>query len=278
MPHVTSNPSLTALTEWWEGMGVDVDHALLDKIAASLQAPTHTSTAAATAPTSAPHSTTDAPAPKRRQKSFKQDDWVIQAREIANGCSTIEEVKAAIESFEGCDLKALSQKTVVYDGTLGAPIMIIGEGPGGQEDIKGVPFAGKAGELLDKMLTAINASRETNTFITNVNFWRPPGNRNPEQEELDVCRPFVDRLVELNQPKIIIATGGVAAKALLHTKTGIMRLRGSEHTFETPGGASVPMIPTLHPAYLLRRPQDKSRAWRDLLLVEQRLQEAGIAL
>ena len=128
------------------------------------------------------------------------------------------------------------------------------------------------------MLAAINASRETNTFITNVNFWRPPGNRNPEQEELDVCRPFVDRLVELNQPKIIIATGGVAAKTLLQTKTGIMRLRGSEHTFETPGGASIPMIPTLHPAYLLRRPQDKSRAWRDLLLVEQRLQEAGIAL
>lgn len=278
MPHVTSHPSLTALTEWWEGMGVDVDHVLLDNITAGLQAPTHTPATATTAPTTAPQSTTVALAPKRRQKSFKQDDWVINAREIANDCNTVEEIKVAIESFEGCELKALCQKTVVYDGTIGAPIMIIGEGPGGQEDIKGLPFAGKAGELLDKMLAAINASRETNTFITNVNFWRPPGNRNPEQEELDVCRPFVDRLVELNQPKIIIATGGVAAKALLHTKTGIMRLRGSEHTFETPRGASIPMIPTLHPAYLLRRPQDKSRAWRDLMLVEQRLKGLGVDL
>lgn len=278
MPHVTSHPNLTALTEWWEGMGVDVDHALLDSMIAGLQVPAQSPASTTPSSANAPQSTTDAPAPKRWQKSFKQDDWVAKAREMANGCSTVEEVKAAIESFDGCELKTLCQKTVVYDGTIGAPVMIIGEGPGGQEDIKGLPFVGKAGQLLDKMLAAINASRETNTFITNVNFWRPPGNRNPEQDELDVCRPFVDRLVELNQPKIIIATGGVAAKALLNTKTGIMRLRGSEHTFETPGGASVPMIPTLHPAYLLRRPQDKSRAWRDLMLVEQRLKETGNAL
>ena len=117
--------------------------------------------------------------------------------------------------------------------------------------------------------------RETNAFITNVNYWRPPGNRNPDQEELDVCRPFVDRMIELTKPKLIVAAGGVPAKALLDTQDGIMRLRGSEHVFTTAGGYSVPLIPLLHPAYLLRRPQEKSRAWRDLQLVEQRLGELG---
>jgi DNA polymerase len=134
---------------------------------------------------------------------------------------------------------------------------------------------GKAGQLLDRMLAAIERRRETNAFITNVNYWRPPGNRNPDQEELDVCRPFVDRMMELTKPKLIVAAGGVPAKALLDTQDGIMRLRGSEHMFTTAGGYSVPLIPLLHPAYLLRRPQEKSRAWRDLLLVEKRLGELG---
>jgi uracil-DNA glycosylase len=106
-----------------------------------------------------------------------------------------------------------------------------------------------------------------------VNYWRPPGNRSPDAEELDVCRPFVDRMVELGKPKLIIAAGGVSAKALLDGCDGIMKIRGTEHVFTTPGGATVPLIPILHPTYLLRRPQDKSRAWRDLLLVEQRLSE-----
>ena len=180
-----------------------------------------------------------------------------------------------IESFEGSPLKAAAHSTVVCDGTEGASLMVIGEGPGAEEDRRGLPFVGKAGQLLDRMLAAIERTRETNAFITNVNYWRPPGNRNPDQEELDVCRPFVDRMIELNQPKLIVAAGGVPAKALLDTQDGIMRLRGSEHVFTTAGGYSVPLIPLLHPAYLLRRPQEKSRAWRDLQLVEQRLGELG---
>ena len=158
----------------------------------------------------------------------------------------------------------------MFDGIFGADLMVIGEGPGAEEDRRGLPFVGKAGQLLDKMLAAIHRSRADNAMITNVNYWRPPGNRNPEAEELAVCRPFVDRMVELAQPKLIIAAGGVPTKSLLRSSDGIMRLRGTEHVFSTPGGASVPLIPILHPAYLLRRPQDKSRAWRDLLLVEQR--------
>ena len=153
--------------------------------------------------------------------------------------------------------------------------MVIGEGPGAEEDRRGLPFVGKAGQLLDRMLAAINRTRTENAFITNVNYWRPPGNRNPEEDELAICRPFVDRMVELAKPKLILAAGGVPAKALLNTSNGIMRLRGTEHVFKTPGGFSAPLIPILHPAYLLRRPQDKSRAWRDLLLAEKRLEELG---
>ena len=164
---------------------------------------------------------------------------------------------------------------VFGEGAPDADLMIVGEAPGEDEDLSGRPFVGRAGQLLDKMLAAIGRSRSGNALITNVNYWRPAGNRNPDAEELDVCRPFVDRMVELGKPKLIIATGGVPAKALLGSEDGIMKLRGTEYTFTTPGGASIPLIPILHPAYLLRRPQDKSRAWRDLLLIEKRLTELG---
>ncbi|MEM8615776.1 MAG: uracil-DNA glycosylase, partial [Pseudomonadota bacterium] len=196
----------------------------------------------------------------------------------ANAATDLPSLKAVIENFEGCPLKKLCEKTVVYDGTVGAPVMVLGEGPGGNEDRIGLPFVGKAGQLLDKMLAAIKLDRKTNTFISNVNYWRPPGNRNPDKDELAVCRPFVDRMIDLAQPKIIIAAGGVAAKSLLNSKTGIMRLRGNEQAFSTPSLLQVPLIPMFHPAYLLRRPEDKSRAWRDLLLVQSRLKEMGVEI
>lgn len=271
MPHATSNSALDALTEWWEDMGVDVDHALLDSLQRAEAVP---STREATGK----KTSAGKPAPRKLKTARGHEEWLAEAERAAAACTSIDDVKTALEAFDGCPLKEACRNTVVYDGTIGAPLMVIGEGPGGQEDIKGLPFVGKAGQLLDKMLAAINASRTENTFITNVNFWRPPGNRNPEPEELAVCRPFVNRLIELGEPKLIIATGGVAAKSLLETKTGIMRLRGSEHEFTLPNRPAIPLIPTLHPAYLLRRPQDKSRAWRDLLLIEQRLNELGVTL
>jgi len=276
MPQNASAAALKALTEWWEEMGVPVDQA---EISAVISANT------ATAPVSSPaengaKQTSEPPVrssrKSRRNQSKSLEDWVAEAESLAAGADSLEALKSAIESFEGCPLKQLCEKTVVYDGTLAAPVMVLGEGPGGQEDRLGLPFVGKAGQLLDKMLAAIQLDRKSNTFISNVNYWRPPGNRNPEADELAVCRPFVNRLVDLAQPKIIIATGGVAAKTLLDTKTGIMRLRGSERPFETPAGTQVPLIPMFHPAYLLRRPQDKSRAWRDLLLVQARLAEMGV--
>ena len=161
----------------------------------------------------------------------------------------------------------------VQGNVVGAHRVLIGEGPGGDEDRVGKPFVGKAGQLLDKMLAAIGRSRTENALITNVNYWRPPGNRNPELDELAVCRPFVDRMIEIARPKLIVAAGGVPAVSLLNSRDGIMKLRGNEYGYATPGGYTVPLIPMLHPAYLLRRPQDKSRAWRDMLLIEKRLGE-----
>ncbi|MEO1304745.1 MAG: uracil-DNA glycosylase, partial [Pseudomonadota bacterium] len=277
-----SAAALKALTEWWEEMGVEVDQAEISAMMRGeqpLSIPTKAGVSSKQAPiqaTSDPSTRGDGRSSNRRQKSKSLEDWIAEAEYRAASADSLESLKTAIESFDGCPLKQLCEKTVVYDGTLTAPVMVLGEGPGGQEDRIGRPFVGKAGQLLDKMLAAIGLDRQTNTFISNVNFWRPPGNRNPEPDDLAMCRPFVNRMVDLAKPKIIIATGGVAAKSLLDTKTGIMRLRGSERPFETPAGTTVPMIPMFHPAYLLRRPQDKSRAWRDLLLVQARLNEMAV--
>ncbi|MEL7039933.1 MAG: uracil-DNA glycosylase [Pseudomonadota bacterium] len=278
-----SAAALKALSDWWEDMGVEVDQA---EIAAVMKTGENSLIPAKAG--ISPHQAPPQNAPDSRirgnerpsarsQKSKSLQDWIAEAEHLAASADSLEALKAAIEGFEGCILKQLCEKTVVYDGTPGAPVMVLGEGPGGQEDQIGLPFVGKAGQLLDKMLAAITLDRKTNAFISNVNYWRPPGNRNPEADELAVCRPFVDRMIDLAQPKLIIATGGVAAKSLLDTKTGIMRLRGSERPFETPAGTRVPLVPMFHPAYLLRRPQDKSRAWRDLLLVQARLHEMGVA-
>jgi len=282
MPQNASAAALKALTEWWEDMGVAVDQAEIDAVTRAQRADPAGDAAARPAPSGeAPSNGSDQAQGKRksrRSQAKSLDDWIAEAESLAAGADSLESLKAAIESFDGCPLKQLCEKTVVYDGTLNAPVMVLGEGPGGQEDRIGLPFVGKAGQLLDKMLAAIDLDRKRNAFISNVNYWRPPGNRNPEADELAVCRPFVNRMVDLAQPKIIIATGGVAAKTLLDTKTGIMRLRGSERPFETPAGTVVPLVPMFHPAYLLRRPQDKSRAWRDLLLVQARLNEMGVSL
>jgi DNA polymerase len=282
MPQNASAAALKALTDWWEDMGVAVDQAEMDAAmqaqqAADKGASERRPSVTETRPDSVPGA--DQTRRNSRRKATKTAlDWINEAESLAASADSLDALKAAIEQFEGCPLKQLCEKTVVYDGTLGAPVMVLGEGPGGQEDRIGLPFVGKAGQLLDKMLAAIGLDRKTNTFISNVNYWRPPGNRNPEADELAVCRPFVNRMVDLAQPKIIIATGGVAAKTLLDTKTGIMRLRGSERPFETPAGTQVPLVPMFHPAYLLRRPQDKSRAWRDLLLVQARLNEMGVSI
>lgn len=247
-------------------MGVSVDEALVSALMEAAPAPTGTSAAASPA-------AGEEAAPIRRRSGRTVEDRVSEARKLAAGCTDMDALAAAISDFQGSPLRAGCENTVVYDGVAGASLMVIGEGPGAEEDRQAKPFVGKAGQLLDKMLAAIGRSRAENALISNVNYWRPPGNRNPEADELAVCRPFVDRMIEINRPKLIVAAGGVPAVSLLQSRDGIMKLRGNEYRYTTPGGYSAPLIPMLHPAYLLRRPQDKSRAWRDLLLIEQRLGE-----
>ncbi len=259
MSFATENDDLKALTEWWEAMGVAVD-------ADALKPPPPKAAEYQAAPASRE--------PKARApRTGDAAAWVARAGAAAASVNTLADLKASIEAFDGSPLKQGTENTVVFDGVPGAALMVIGEGPGAEEDRTGLPFVGRAGQLLDRMLAAIGRKRSENAFITNVNYWRPPGNRNPEADELAICRPFVDRMIEIGQPKLIIAAGGVPAVSLLDSKDGIMKLRGREFTYRTPGGYTCPLIPILHPAYLVRRPQDKSRAWRDLLVIEKRLGE-----
>ena len=196
------------------------------------------------------------------------------AAAIARDCDDLNALIAAIGAFEGCPLKAAARTTVVYDGVLGADLMVVGEAPGRDEDRQGLPFVGRAGKLLDAMLAAIGRSRARDVLISNVIFWRPPANRTPSPEERAICLPFAERLIELARPKCLLLTGGVAAQSLLRNPTGIMRLRGVWRDYETPGGATIPALPSLHPAYLLRQSAQKRLAWRDLQNLQARLREA----
>ncbi|MFN4184345.1 MAG: uracil-DNA glycosylase family protein [Hyphomonas sp.] len=263
MSSPASRAPIDALTEWWAAMGVAVDEPLVEALL----------TVAPSAPETPELAQLQEPAPLRKRGARTVSEWVREAEQLAKGCASLDDLTAALTEFNGSPLKASCENTVVYDGVPGASLMVIGEGPGAEEDRQGKPFVGRAGQLLDKMLAAIGRSRTENALISNVNYWRPPGNRNPEVDELAVCRPFVDRMIEISRPKLIVAAGGIPAVSLLNSREGIMKLRGNEYAYKTPGGYSVPLIPMLHPAYLLRRPQDKSRAWRDLLLIEKRLGE-----
>lgn len=246
-------------------MGVDTDPALLRPPQSPVSAAGPAAAGAGPTPKAA----------KTARPNRPVEDWVAEATSAAEKSRNLDELATAIDQFEGCPLKAGSRNTVVFDGQPGAPVLVIGEGPGAEEDRTGKPFVGRAGALLDQMLLAIGLSRQTNLLITNVNYWRPPRNRNPEREELAVCRPFVDRFVDLAAPKLIIAAGAVPAQSLLGTRTGIMKLRGTRAEFSTPGDSRLPLFPILHPAFLLRRPQEKSRAWRDLQFIEDEARGLG---
>lgn len=188
------------------------------------------------------------------------------ARTLAGEATTLSELKAALERFDGCPLKATATNLVFADGNPDARIMIVGEAPGADEDRQGLPFVGTSGRLLDRMLAWIGLSRETNVYITNVLFWRPPGNRTPTASERASCLPFVERHIALKQPDYLIFSGGSSAKTLLGRSEGVLKLRGRWFAYQNAEMAtSVPALVTLHPAYLLRQPAQKRQAWRDLL-------------
>jgi uracil-DNA glycosylase family 4 len=201
--------------------------------------------------------------PPATAKTASQSDHIGRAMELATGCNTLHELKTALESFDGCALKQHATNTVFADGVPGARVLLIGESPGRDEDIAGLPFVGRAGKLLDKMLASIGLNRKTNVYITNVLNWRPPNNRDPSPEEAAACLPFLRRHIELVNPELIVLIGAVSARHVMGKSEGIMRLRGTWLEYYV-NGRMVPVMPILHPAYLLRRSADKKLAWRDL--------------
>jgi uracil-DNA glycosylase len=185
--------------------------------------------------------------------------------------ANLEELETKLRAFDGCGLKATATKLCFYRGAPRARLMIIGEAPGRDEDLEGRPFVGRAGQLLDKMLSAIGAT-EAEVHITNIVYWRPPGNRTPTPQEALACRPFLDRQIELVAPDVVLLAGGSAAKHILETEDGIMRVRGK--WFEPRlGQRTIKTMATLHPAYLLRTPASKRQVWRDLLAVKEFLKD-----
>jgi DNA polymerase len=200
-------------------------------------------------------------------------DAIGTAMAMAAAAASLEDLKAAMEAYDGCALKRTATSTVFADGIPGN-VLFIGEAPGRDEDRSGKPFVGRAGQLLDKMMASIGLDRKTNAYITNVINWRPPDNRDPTPEEAAQCLPFLRRHVELVEPKIIILLGAVAARHVVGVTEGIMKLRGRWLDYRV-GDRTVPVMPTLHPAYLLRQPSHKKLAWRDLQAAQARLESLG---
>lgn len=197
------------------------------------------------------------------------DQAVMAARHAAKSVQSLEELRAILEKFDGCALKATATRLVFADGTPGARLMFVGEAPGRDEDIEGLPFVGRSGKLLDRMLAAIGLDR-TAVYIANIVPWRPPGNRTPTPQESQICLPFILRQIELADPDILVCLGGPSAQTLLGVKEGITRIRGRWFPFDT-GKREIRAMPTFHPAFLLRSPLQKRFAWRDFLAIRKAL-------
>ena len=196
------------------------------------------------------------------------------AKDVAS-CQTLDDIMAALAGFDACPLKKTATNLCFADGNPEARVMLVGEAPGRDEDIQGKPFVGKSGQLLDRMLSAIGLSRgaaepENSVFITNTIFWRPPGNRTPTEAETTMCLPFLLRAIEIQQPQFIVCLGATPAQRLTGRSDGILRMRG-KWLEAIVSGRRIPLLPTLHPAYLLRQPAQKRLAWRDLLSLRQML-------
>lgn len=199
------------------------------------------------------------------------EEAAAEARRLAAGAATLDELAEAIAAFEGCPLRAMGARQAVFArGNPQGSLMIIGEGPGAEEDVRGQPFVGQTGQLLDRILTAAELLDEA--FITNTVFWKTPGNRAPTPQEQAACAPFVERAATLLKPRAVLLVGASAAKAVLKTDDGIMRIRGQWREWRlSEGGTAAPAIATLHPAFLLRQPQAKGLVWKDILDLSVRL-------
>jgi DNA polymerase len=196
---------------------------------------------------------------------------IASAREAARTAPSLEVLRSMLENFDGCALKSTATRLVFADGNPQARIMFVGEAPGREEDIEGLPFVGRSGKLLDRMIAAIGLDR-SKVYIANVIPWRPPGNRTPTPQETQICLPFIQRQIELVNPDILVTLGNPSTQTLLSTREGIMKTRGRWFDFDT-GTRVIRAIATFHPAYLLRSPSYKRMAWQDLRAIAKALEQ-----
>jgi DNA polymerase len=278
----TASAELRAWLDWYRSMGVDevIGEGPMDRtqLAPSLSGrraepdrperapPRKSFTGGTTAPLVA-----RVPQPPGLQSA---GSIAASAREIATACRDLAALEAAVGQFDGCALRETALNLCFADGGPDAEVMLIGEAPGAEEDRLGKPFVGQSGKLLDKMLATIGLQRHS-VYITNVIYWRPPGNRSPTAAEIATCQPFLERQIELLKPKIIVFLGGIAARGLLGVKEGVTKLRGRRFVYTTADGTRIPAMVTFHPAFLLRQPAQKRLAWRDLLALRQRLADVA---
>jgi DNA polymerase len=203
-------------------------------------------------------------------------DSTGSARAVARACGSLDELEAALARFDGCPLAETATRLCFADGSPAASVMLVGEAPGAEEDRQGRPFSGPSGRLLDRMLAAIGLTRG-DVYVTNVIYWRPPGNRSPTSSEIATCLPFLERQIELLRPRVLVSVGGVAARVLLDLKDGVSKLRGRRFLYRpADGGPEVPTFVMFHPAYLLRQPLHKRLAWRDMLQLRAELRGQGL--
>lgn len=210
--------------------------------------------------------------PPRPQASLAEpsEAAVMAAREAAASAETLDALRNILAGFEGCNLRATATNLVFADGNPAARVMLVGEAPGLEEDLQGLPFVGRSGQLLDRMLAAIGLDR-TSVYIANVIPWRPPGNRDPSPQETEICRPFIERQIALVDPEILVLLGKASTNQLLKTNAGVTKLRGAWQAYRA-GDREIRALPMFHPAYLLRQPLQKRLAWRDLLMVKGALE------
>ena len=262
------------LLEFYAAAGVD---AAVGEIAVDRLAPVQASASEVAAHSREPAPSAPLrPEPPQRAPDFalapapaSPDIAVMAARETARSAASLNELRELLTRFEGCALRTTAKQLVFADGNPGARVMFVGEAPGRDEDIAGLPFVGRSGKLLDLMIATIGLDR-TSAYIANVIPWRPPGNRTPTPQETQICLPFTLRQIELANPDILVCLGGPSSQTLLGVKEGIKRTRGRWFAFHT-GTREIRAIATFHPAYLLRSPLEKRFAWRDLLAIRKAL-------
>ena len=268
-------PTIKQLLAFYLEAGVDC--ALTDEPVNRLTDPDVAPAPAKAEPREAPPSRSMMQAPavvaSPRAEAAAPEAAIQSAREAARTAPSLEALRALLETFDGCALKSTATRLVFADGNPQARIMFVGEAPGREEDIEGLPFVGRSGKLLDRMIAAIGLDR-TSAYIANVIPWRPPGNRTPTPQETQICLPFIQRQIELVNPDVLVTLGNPSTQTLLSTREGIMKTRGRWFDYDT-GTRTIRALATFHPAYLLRSPSYKRMAWLDLRAITKALEQAS---